>query len=76
MARYITLDNIDNILTKYNQTLSSRINSKVEKETGKGLSSNDFTDAYKDKLDNLADSNSIEDITDSDITDLINSLDI
>ena len=76
MVKYVTLDNIDNILTKYNQILSSRINSKVEKETGKGLSSNDFTDDYKDKLDNLADNNSIEDITDGDITDLINSLDI
>lgn len=26
---------------------------KVTKETGKGLSSNDFTDLYKNKLDNL-----------------------
>lgn len=53
-----------------------KLDDKVDKISGKGLSSNDFTDTYKDKLDNLADSNSIEDITDSDITDLINSLDI
>lgn len=29
------------------------LNGKVDQEDGKGLSSNDFTDSYKDKLDNL-----------------------
>lgn len=31
--------------------LETAINSKVDKVTGKGLSTNDFTDAYKDKVD-------------------------
>lgn len=31
--------------------LETEINSKVDKVTGKGLSTNDFTDAYKDKVD-------------------------
>ena len=30
-----------------------QIPNKVDKEAGKGLSSNDFTNAYKQKLDNL-----------------------
>lgn len=33
--------------------LSELNENKVTKETGKGLSSNDFTDLYKNKLDNL-----------------------
>lgn len=32
---------------------SEDLNSKVDKVTGKGLSSNDFTSTYKDKLDNF-----------------------
>ena len=32
---------------------TSAISDKVDKVTGKGLSTNDFTKSYKDKLDNL-----------------------
>ncbi len=31
------------------------LDSKVDKETGKGLSENDFTDEYKEKVDNMSD---------------------
>lgn len=34
--------------------LNTAIHSKVDKEDGKGLSTNDFTDEYKAKLDNLS----------------------
>lgn len=41
-------------LDKYSQTqVDVLLNNKVTKETGKGLSSNDFTSAYKSKLDTL-----------------------
>ncbi|MBQ9026096.1 MAG: hypothetical protein IJ104_06965 [Methanobrevibacter sp.] len=36
-----------------NQVTHQDISGKVDKETGKGLSANDFTNAYKTKLDNL-----------------------
>ena len=35
--------------------LRTSIDRKVDKEAGKGLSTNDFTNAYKEQLDNLAD---------------------
>lgn len=35
------------------EEIQNLLNTKVDKVTGKGLSSNDFTDAYKDKLGNL-----------------------
>lgn len=43
-------------LTNYytSAQVDSRLNKKVEKEIGKGLSSNDFTDAYKSIIDELS----------------------
>ncbi len=38
------------------------INNKVDKETGKGLSSNDFTDSEKDKLSGLPSGSDLSDI--------------
>jgi hypothetical protein len=35
-----------------NSAVTQALNNKVNKETGKGLSSNDFTDEYKGKIDN------------------------
>jgi len=35
------------------EELNNALNNKVEKEEEKGLSSNDFTDEYKEKLDNI-----------------------
>lgn len=36
-------------------TIATQLSNKVEKVEGKDLSTNDFTDAYKDKLDNIED---------------------
>lgn len=36
-----------------NSAVTQALNNKVSKETGKGLSTNDFTDELKDKLDNM-----------------------
>ena len=36
-----------------NKTITAAINTKVSKETGKGLSSNDFTNTEKSKLDDM-----------------------
>ena len=56
-------------------------NKKVDKENGKGLSSNDFTDAYKNKVDNLEGNfdykveeakTEVKSYTDTKIADLIN----
>ena len=38
-----------------NSAVTKALNNKVSKETGKGLSTNDFTDADKEKLDNIGD---------------------
>ena len=37
------------------ENLSTLLNNKVDKVEGKGLSTNDFTDTYKNKIDNLPD---------------------
>lgn len=36
-----------------NKTVANALNNKVNKESGKGLSTNDFTDEYIDKINNL-----------------------
>lgn len=36
-----------------NKVVTNALNNKVTKEANKGLSSNDFTDEYKEKIDNL-----------------------
>lgn len=48
---YSTVD-----LTEYVKTtdMNTALASKVDVEAGKGLSTNDFTDAYKTKLENMA----------------------
>ena len=42
-----------NIIIDDSSELKSSLNEKVDKETGKGLSTNDFTNALKDKLDGI-----------------------
>lgn len=44
------LSNNENVI----EALNDAIHNKVDKEEGKGLSTHDFTDEYKAKLDNLA----------------------
>lgn len=48
--------NADNIATLQIKTtaLENSLAGKVDKVSGKGLSTNDFTNAYKDKLDNMS----------------------
>ena len=41
-----------NFLDNNGNSLTSLIGNKVDKVSGKGLSTNDFTDAYKNKIDN------------------------
>lgn len=41
-------------LIYYHSKIKNFLNGKVDKETGKGLSENDFTNAYKTKLDGIA----------------------
>lgn len=44
-----------------NKVITENLNLKVSKEAGKGLSSNDFTDEYKDKIDENAGSSHTHD---------------
>lgn len=41
-------------LVYYHSKVKTALNNKVDKESGKGLSTNDFTNAYKTKLDGIA----------------------
>lgn len=41
-------------ITSAERTLWNTVSNKVDKETGKGLSSNDFTSAYKSKIDSIS----------------------
>lgn len=45
-------DAIDNNAS-YAAAITTALSNKVDKETGKSLTSNDFTDTYKDKLDGI-----------------------
>ena len=53
----------DKIWSSYK--IDATLNTKVDKVIGMGLSSNDFTDAYKIKLDGLSNYNILNDIDDS-----------
>ena len=52
MATYKYLD--DNGLTYYHSKVKTLLSGRVDKETGKGLSTNDLTDALKTKYDTTA----------------------
>lgn len=51
-----SITNANEKITELNNTINNititELNNKVDKEKGKGLSSNDFTDAYKNKVNN------------------------
>lgn len=53
MSTYKYLD--DNGLIYYHSKVKTLLNGKVDKETGKGLSTNDYTTAEKNKLSGIAD---------------------
>lgn len=44
---------VDEMINKNMDIIDATLYKKVEKITGKGLSTNDFTDGYKKKLDEL-----------------------
>lgn len=51
----VNVDNTSDANKPVSTAVQTALNGKVDKETGKGLSSNDFTAAYKSKLDNAPD---------------------
>lgn len=55
---YVTSNDLEEILNDY--ATKNELNNKVDKEDGKGLSTNDFTDEYKTKLDNVKNSKVVE----------------
>ena len=72
MAKYLD----DNGLLYYNQKINTKLGNKVDKETGKGLSSNDYTSAEKTKLVGIetgAEVNIIESISVNGVAQTISS---
>ena len=55
----VTDDHLSNVSTNpvQNKIVTQALNNKVNKETGKGLSTNDFTDEYKGKIDTATTNN-------------------
>ena len=52
----MTVENNEKITVyeKYDDTeIKEELNNKVDKEEGKGLTTNDFTDTYKNKIDSI-----------------------
>ena len=49
------IDNVKNISANALKQVTNLNNTKVDKENGKGLSTNDFTDDYKNRIDSLDD---------------------
>ncbi|MBO7451424.1 MAG: hypothetical protein J6U54_13755 [Clostridiales bacterium] len=49
--------------TVQNRVITSALGDKVDKVSGKGLSTNDFTNAYKDKLDSIDQGAEVNDIS-------------
>lgn len=71
---YVTTGNLSTELANYVKSadLISQLDSKVDKVTGKTLTSNDFTNAYKNKLDDLTKITKVSQLTNDSnyITDL------
>ena len=49
----ISIDNTSDLDKPVSTATQTALNNKVDKVAGKGLSTNDFTDADKQKLDNI-----------------------
>ena len=78
-AGYVTLDEVNGEVNLNNYYTKNEIqNGYVAKENNKGLSTNDFTDAYKDEIDNLATNYQSKGnyLTASDISGKANSADL
>ena len=60
-----TLNKIANSLNNdanFAKNIQDKLNEKVDKEVGKGLSENDFTNFYKDRADNAVQYNDVEQV--------------
>lgn len=51
-------DDLKTWVTNNLNVINTKLNNKVDREAGKGLSTNDFTNDYKTKLDNIGESGS------------------
>lgn len=71
---YVTTGSLTTELANYTKSadLANQLDSKVDKVTGKTLTSNDFTDSYKNKLDDLTKITKVSQLTNDSnyITDL------
>lgn len=57
------------LINYYNKTeTDTKLEKKIDKEKGKGLSTNDFTDDYKTKLNSIDDFNKIKEDLSSNIS--------
>ena len=63
----------ENSVSNQFDTLSQEVDAKVDKENGKGLSTNDFTDDLKEKLESLTDEESLRQNL-KDVSDGLNDL--
>lgn len=57
--KFLSLDGLTYFWNKVKSYVTTAIAGKVDAVEGKGLSTNDFTDAEKTKLDNLGDMTAI-----------------
>ena len=72
LVKIATLDYVENATNKLRDIITTLLQDKVDKEEGKTLTTNDFTDAYKGVIDRIEDYiNNIEIIAPSDSEDLV-----
>lgn len=55
------------------KTVKDSLATKVDKEVGKSLSTNDFTTAFRDKLESLTQVNVVDDLTSTSVTDALSA---
>jgi hypothetical protein len=65
VTNYIIKAKITTLPLDFETVLDDKLDEKVDKVTGKGLSTNDFTDTLKTKLDNITNKTPVKDGTDT-----------
>lgn len=55
MIKYLDFTGLNTFWEKIKSTINTGLDKKVDKETGKGLSTNDYTTVEKTKLSNIED---------------------
>ena len=63
MSFFLDLEGLERLWSQ----ILLKLGGKVDKVDGKELSTNDFTNEYKNKLDNIDETASVEEITDDEI---------